>query len=353
MNLFETVKNSVTAREAAERYGLQVHRNGFCTCPFHDDHHPSMKVDRRYHCFGCQADGDVIDFVGRLFSLSPKDAALKLASDFSIRIDRQLSLADAPKRRNIRDQEGRKHQESYAFSELTAYREQLLQWKEEYAPRTPEDELHPRFQESLVHLEQVENDLDVLLMGTEVEKKAVIEEVLKMERTRQKESMESVSTVPVYYESAAYAREHGELEPFRISHRASIDCKNVIQDAIARHFDGMHLSREAVQEVFAQYGQERVFVVLAATVQAKAWDGRFSSANKGWAFSVPLPDGESASGFDRRDDYVVTSHPAVLDGFISMARRALKEREQAVADVMTSEPTASTKTKLKHHDPER
>ena len=79
MNLFETVKSTVTASEAAERYGLQVNRNGFCSCPFHADRHPSMKVDRRFHCFGCQADGDVIDFVGRLFSLSPKDAALKLA----------------------------------------------------------------------------------------------------------------------------------------------------------------------------------------------------------------------------------------------------------------------------------
>lgn len=353
MNLFETVKNSVTAREAAELYGLQVHRNGFCTCPFHDDHHPSMKVDRRYHCFGCQADGDVIDFVGRLFNLSPKDASLKLASDFHIRIDGLLPLAVEPKRQTISEQEIRKRQESYAFSELTAYREQLLHWKEAYAPHSPDEELHPRFQKALLHLEQVENDLDVLLMGTETEKMAIIQEVKQIERTRQEESMESVSTVPVYYESAAYAREHGELEPFRISHRASIGCKNAIQDAIARHFDGMHLSKEAVQEVFAQYGQERVCVVLAATVQAKAWDGRFSSANKGWAFSIPLPDGESASGFDRRDDYVVTSHPAVLDGFISMARRALKEREQAVADVMTSEPTASTKTKLKHHDPER
>ena len=312
-----------------------------------------MKVDRRYHCFGCQADGDVIDFVSRLFNLSSKDAALKLVSDFHIILDGKSLSTVQPKQRSISVQEMRKHQVTFAFSELTAYRDQLLQWKEAYAPRSPEDEPHPRFREAMMYLEQVENDLDVLLMGTETEKMAIIQEVEQMERTRQEESMESVSTVPVYYESAAYAREHGELEPFRISHRASIDCKNAIQDAIARHFDGMHLRKEAVQEVFAQYGQERVCVVLAVTVQAKAWDGRFSSANKGWAFSVPLPDRESASGFDRRDDYVVTSHPAVLDGFISMARRALKEREQAVADVMTSEPTASTKTKLKHHDPER
>ena len=51
-------------------------------CPFHDDKHPSMKIDHRFHCFGCQADGDVIDFTARLFSLSSKEAALKLAGGF-------------------------------------------------------------------------------------------------------------------------------------------------------------------------------------------------------------------------------------------------------------------------------
>ena len=63
MNLFEAVKESVTTREAAERYGLHVRRNGMCVCPFHNDKNPSLKVDKRYyHCFGCQAHGDVISF---------------------------------------------------------------------------------------------------------------------------------------------------------------------------------------------------------------------------------------------------------------------------------------------------
>lgn len=151
-----------------------------------------------------------------------------------------------------------------------------------------------------------------------------------MERTRQEESTKQNSSIPVYYESASYAREHGELEIFRLSHRTNIDCKNAIQDAIARHFDGMHLDKEAVQEVLARYGQERMCIVLAATVQAKALDGRFSSANKDWAFSIPLPDWKSDGGFDRWDEVVVSSHPAVLDGFVCMVRKGLKEREQAV-----------------------
>ncbi|MBO2517639.1 MAG: DNA primase, partial [Clostridiales bacterium] len=84
MNLFTAVKNRITTRQAAEYYGMTVHGNGMCNCPFHNDKNPSMKVDSRFHCFGCQADGDVIDFTARLFDLSPVDAARKLACDFNI-----------------------------------------------------------------------------------------------------------------------------------------------------------------------------------------------------------------------------------------------------------------------------
>ena len=58
--------------------------NGMCVCPFHHDKKPSMKIDRRFRCFGCQADGDVIDFVSRLENVSLKEAVLMLAQDFSI-----------------------------------------------------------------------------------------------------------------------------------------------------------------------------------------------------------------------------------------------------------------------------
>ncbi|MBW2647504.1 MAG: hypothetical protein JRE23_15270 [Deltaproteobacteria bacterium] len=46
-------------------------------CPFHDDRNPSFKVnpDRQtFHCFGCGAHGDAIDFTQRLHNLSFKDA---------------------------------------------------------------------------------------------------------------------------------------------------------------------------------------------------------------------------------------------------------------------------------------
>lgn len=94
MNLFETVKAAVTVRQAAEHYGLKVERSGMIRCPFHDDRHPSMKLNESYfYCFGCGATGDVIDFVARLFGLSSYEAAQKLAYDFGIDPDKPPAAA--------------------------------------------------------------------------------------------------------------------------------------------------------------------------------------------------------------------------------------------------------------------
>ena len=82
--LFTQVKSQVTTLQATERYGIQVNRSGMACCPFHDDHHPSMKIDERFYCFGCHATGDVIDFTAKLFDLSLYDATKKLANDFNI-----------------------------------------------------------------------------------------------------------------------------------------------------------------------------------------------------------------------------------------------------------------------------
>lgn len=84
MNVFEAVKQTVTTRQAAENYGIRVNRAGKANCPFHNDRTPSMKVDKRFHCFGCGAYGDVIDFTAQLYGLDAKSAAEKLAVDFQI-----------------------------------------------------------------------------------------------------------------------------------------------------------------------------------------------------------------------------------------------------------------------------
>lgn len=87
LNIFSEVKGYLTARQVAENYGLQVRRNGLACCPFHDDKHPSMKIDKNYHCFACAVGGDAIDYVSRMFGLSQYEAALKIVEDFRLPIE--------------------------------------------------------------------------------------------------------------------------------------------------------------------------------------------------------------------------------------------------------------------------
>ena len=144
MNIFEAVKQSVTTRQAAESYGIRVNKNGMAVCPFHRDKNPSMKVDRRFHCFGCQADGDVIDFTAHLYNLKPKEAAEKLARDFSIHYENMGH--SPPQRKQIKrqlTQEQRYLQaENRYFRALADYLHLLKQWKEECAPKQVEDVWH-------------------------------------------------------------------------------------------------------------------------------------------------------------------------------------------------------------------
>jgi len=94
MELFEAVKEAVSARTAAEFYGIDVKSNEMARCIFHNDRNPSMKLDRRYHCFACQADGDVINLVAAIFGIGNKEAAEKIAADFGISYGSMRSLSD-------------------------------------------------------------------------------------------------------------------------------------------------------------------------------------------------------------------------------------------------------------------
>ena len=87
MNVFEAVKQNLTTQQAAEMYGIQVSRHGMAVCPFYNDKNPSIMVDKRFHCFSCQADGDAVDFVSHLFELPCEATTMKLADNFGISYD--------------------------------------------------------------------------------------------------------------------------------------------------------------------------------------------------------------------------------------------------------------------------
>lgn len=141
MNLFETVKGAVTVKQAAEYYGLNVGRNGMVCCPFHDDRHPSMKLNEDYfYCFGCGATGDVIGLVSRLFGLSAYEAAQKLAYDFGIDPDKPPAAKQKPKYQMVK---AFREDELYCQRVLCDYLHLLEDWKVRYAPISPEGKRVP------------------------------------------------------------------------------------------------------------------------------------------------------------------------------------------------------------------
>ena len=178
MNIFQEVKERVTAKQVAERYGLKVERNGMACCPFHNDKHPSMKIDQNYYCFACGAKGDAVNYVAVLFGLSQFEAAKKIIEDFSLGIP-----IEQPKRKQ---NSGFKKIEKVPTKEeriqfvqktidgwardaanvLLRYLRWMEFWKEFYKPETMEAEWHPLFAEALQNESKISYLVDLLMFGT-------------------------------------------------------------------------------------------------------------------------------------------------------------------------------------------
>ena len=236
-SVFEAVKQSVTVREAAQMYGIEVNRNGMACCPFHDDKNPSMKLNEEYfYCFGCGATGDVIDFTARLYNLSPKEAAEKLAQDFGLAYDSQAP----PRRRHVRQKsEAQKFKEDrdHAFRVLADYFHLLRKWETDYTPKTPEENPHPRFMEAIQKKDYVGYLLDFFLENSPEEQKLWIaehqSEIAKLERrvkfmadkTTNRERLQEITAgieqgIKELFESEKYMRYLSVMSKF---HRYSVN----------------------------------------------------------------------------------------------------------------------------------
>ena len=178
MTIYETIKAAISVKQAAEHYGLKVSHNGMACCPFHNDRHPSLKLNEDYFfCFGCGAKGDVIDLAARLFNLSSYEAAQKLAADFGL--DPKPPTAAAmvkPKRPYIRQF---REDEMLCFRVLTDYLHLLEDWKVRYAPKTPEDALDDRFVEACQMHCHIEYMADVLTVGDLEERVALVDKLMQ------------------------------------------------------------------------------------------------------------------------------------------------------------------------------
>lgn len=84
---FKQVRNDADFLTLLNHYGITAVKDGQkegqykCHCPFHDDRRPSLKINTErnvFHCFPCEASGNILDFVMRYESLEPFPAAKRL-----------------------------------------------------------------------------------------------------------------------------------------------------------------------------------------------------------------------------------------------------------------------------------
>ena len=138
---------------------------------------------------------------------------------------------------------------------------------------------------------------------------------------------------PVYKGTLEQAMGERDVDAYLDSRKLNLDCKKAIEEAIRENFDGLHLKQDAVKEVVERFGEERMNFVMANTIRELSHDGRFSRQNKDWAEHIEVPENISR-GRNLNLDYVIESHPAVLDGFIDMARAEIRMQriEQAIGE---------------------
>ena len=152
----------------------------------------------------------------------------------------------------------------------------------------------------------------------------------------------------IYRNSGSYSREHGEIEKWRESKAANIACRDAIDKAVAENYDGSHLKTNKILDaVVGSFGRERVELVLAATIQEKPFDGRFSNANKEWAKNVPMVAGDKC--------YMVSdrTHSVLLDALAKAFRENYPEKKPSVIEQLKASQAKSQPKICRKSDLER
>ena len=176
MSIYRNIKLAVSVPQAAAHYGIHVDRSGKCCCLFHQDKHPSMKLnDDYYYCFGCQAKGDVISLTEKLFDLTPREAAQKLAADFGLAPSETLKHAAVKKAAKRAEKDERE----YVLSLLNKNIDIFRQMKENHAPKHPDEPFHVLFVEACKYLEFFQYVSDVLSFGHSADVEAAMKYIKK------------------------------------------------------------------------------------------------------------------------------------------------------------------------------
>ncbi len=76
----QEIKRQLPIKTVLNHYNLSPDKNGMLNCPFHNDKTPSLKIYEKtntFHCFGCGATGDQIEFIQKKENLTKHQAILK------------------------------------------------------------------------------------------------------------------------------------------------------------------------------------------------------------------------------------------------------------------------------------
>ena len=160
--------------------------------------------------------------------------------------------------------------------------------------------------------------------------------------------MENKIIPEVYRNSGSYAREHDELDLWRESKEQNIACRDAIDKAVAENYDGSHLPTEKIlNSVVGDFGRERVELVIAATIQEKIHDGRFSNANKEWAKNVPMVEGDRCCMVSDR------THSVLMDAIAKSFREDFVEGKPSIIEQLKSSQAKSQPKIFRKSEPER
>ena len=64
----QEIKSRLSILTVLNHYNLKPDRHQMLKCPFHEDDQPSLKIyteTNTFNCFGCNANGDAIEFIQR------------------------------------------------------------------------------------------------------------------------------------------------------------------------------------------------------------------------------------------------------------------------------------------------
>ena len=140
-----------------------------------------------------------------------------------------------------------------------------------------------------------------------------------------------IKAIPVYRHSAEYAIQHGEIEAYRDSFKANMDCRDAIEKAIGDNYRDNRLdSRNISVQLGQNFGMEHVSYVLANTIRCKDHDGRISDGNKRWAAAIPVAEDRSEWGDNRNLRFIVDkTNPGLVDLLVNQVRKDMAKEQEA------------------------